>query len=211
MAEASSDDQEHWGGNLITVAVAGDDPSEWQSLAEALGRGRRVSVSGPFADTSPVDAAARLVAAWDAQQLGPGYLCGCDFGGAIALAAAVAAPGRVLGLILVGVTPEPYSPEVVDELDAASAATASVPARRRSPGFMGRLEFITTAALIVVGEADAPFFQRGAELLHGWMPFSRLVRIPGAGHRPQIENAPAFVAEVAAFLREMEAARSSPS
>ena len=191
---------------LIALRCAEDGPFDWRATAEALAGWMQVLVVGPLDETTPTVAATQLAAALGAQQRGPVYLCGHDFGGAIALAFAAAFPDRLLGLILVDTTPEPYQPEE----DAASDEDATVVAmmRRRSPGFLSRLEFITTPTLVIAGEADAPFFQRGAELLHGWMPFSRLVRIPNAAHRPQVENPAVFAAEVAAFLREMETARN---
>ncbi len=74
-------------------------------------------------------------------------------------------------------------------------------------GVVDRLEAITIETLVLVGEGDAPFTQEGAELLHGWMPFSRLVRVPESGFRPHAENPSAFDEEVLAFLREVEGFR----
>lgn len=196
--------------SLVALEVAGDDSASWQTVQSALRDDAVLSIYGPFGEASPRDAAARLRDALDEEQLGPDYLCGHDFGGAIALALAAAQPWRVRGLILVDTSPEPYQPDDGETDSGVGGIVAVTSPRRRSPGFMERLEFITTPALIVVGEADAPFFQRGAELLHGWMPFSRLLRIPNAAHRPHVENPAAFAAEVAAFLREMEASRHAP-
>ncbi|HZU77830.1 MAG TPA: alpha/beta fold hydrolase [Dehalococcoidia bacterium] len=71
-------------------------------------------------------------------------------------------------------------------------------------GFVPRLETLTAPTLVVVGESDSAFLQRGAELLHVWIPFSRLVRVPNAARVPHQENPAAFAAEVAGFLREVE-------
>jgi pimeloyl-ACP methyl ester carboxylesterase len=194
-----------WGPYLVAVTLHGDKPAAWRTAQEALGRRALIREYGPFGESTPLDAAERLQDALDEEQRGPDYFCGHDFGAAILLALCTLSAWRMQGLILVGATPEVYTPEEMSggmpDIDGAGQA------QRRSPGFMDRLEFITTPTLIVVGEADAPFFQRGAELLHGWMPFSRLVRIPDAAHHPHVENPAVFAAEVAAFLHEMEAAR----
>ena len=194
----------------IAVEVVTDDPPAWQEAQQALGRDAILEIHAGFYEGSPLAAAALLINALDALHQSPDYFCGDDFGGTIALAVAALFPARLRGLVLVGTSPEPYEPddgETDSDVDGIVAVTSP---RRRSSGFMDRLESITTPALIVVGEADAPFYQRGAELLHGWMPFSRLVRIPNAAHRPHVENPAAIGVEVAAFLHEMEASRRAP-
>lgn len=192
---------------LIVLAGHGDDALAWKATREALRSQIPVVFAGPFAEPTPIDAAARLAAWLVSEQVGPIYLGGHDFGGVIALAFAAAYPDRLLGLILVDTSPEPYVLAQENEPDSSTAIVQAQAEAPRSPDLLDRLEFITTPTLVVAGEADAPFFQRGAELLHGWLPFSRLVRIANAAHRPHLENLEAFAAELAAFLREMEASR----
>ncbi|MFN8558439.1 MAG: alpha/beta hydrolase [Dehalococcoidia bacterium] len=70
------------------------------------------------------------------------------------------------------------------------------------------LEGVTVPALILVGERESEAMQRGAELLHGWIPTSRLVRIEGAGHHAHLEQPDAFERLALDFLDEMDAAVS---
>lgn len=65
---------------------------------------------------------------------------------------------------------------------------------------------ITAPTLVMVGEMDGPPLQRGAELLHGWIPTSRLVRIEGAGHHPHVDQPDDVERLVLSFIDEVEAA-----
>jgi pimeloyl-ACP methyl ester carboxylesterase len=61
---------------------------------------------------------------------------------------------------------------------------------------------VRAPTLVLVGERAPAPLQRGAELLHGWIPTSRLVRVPRAGHQLHLD-APAAVARlVVSFLQE---------
>jgi pimeloyl-ACP methyl ester carboxylesterase len=55
-------------------------------------------------------------------------------------------------------------------------------------------------ALILWGAGDRHTPLASAEALHGELPGSRLVTIPGAGHLPQLEQPAAFVAGLREFL-----------
>jgi pimeloyl-ACP methyl ester carboxylesterase len=206
-------------GAPLVVFVAGADARDatgWQPTLDALSpRYRVLRWQQPGASGSDPTLAAAALAKTLSQAIRAGegstvYLCGHGVGGITALAFAAAGPERLRGLILVDTTPEPLSAASLEALnrstDVAQASAES--AWPQSLGFLDRLEHITTPTLVVAGEADAPFFQRGAELLHGWMPFSRLVRIPHSAHEPQRENTAAFLGELTAFLHEIEASRA---
>jgi len=190
---------------LVLLACPGSDRSDWQEVERRFATTFRVLVPElPLQE--PRAQAALLARVFDHLGIERAYLCGHALGGVVALAFAVGFPERLYGLVLVGTTPEPFTigaEATDDERDEGLPALPSY----RSPGFLGDLERLTTPTLIVVGESDAPFLQRGAELLHGWIPFSRLARVPSARHTPQRENPHAFGDEIAAFLHEMEQAR----
>jgi pimeloyl-ACP methyl ester carboxylesterase len=206
-------------GAPLVVIVAGADANDaagWHATIEALTERYRVLFwRPPGTSTSDPTVQASALAAMLTQAIRAGegstiYLCGHGADGVTALAFAAANPDRLRGLVLVDTTPEPLAAATLAALNrgplenTASAATTWP----RSPGFLDRLEHITTPTLVVVGEADAPFFQRGAELLHGWMPFSRLVRIPRSAHEPHRENVAAFLMELTAFLSEIEGSQA---
>jgi pimeloyl-ACP methyl ester carboxylesterase len=206
-------------GAALIVLVAGADGNDaagWQATIDRLTRRYRVLLWQPPGGSSGDPTVAALALAetlTQAIRAGEGstvYLCGHGVGGITALAFAAVQPERLRGLILVDTTPEPLAAATLAELNrgpeqsTTSAATTWPP----SPGFLDRLEHITTPTLVVAGEADAPFFQRGAELLHGWMPFSRLVRVSSSAHEPHRENPAAFLSELTAFLNEIERSRA---
>ena len=63
---------------------------------------------------------------------------------------------------------------------------------------------LAVPTLVTVGERDSPRFQMGAELLHGWIPNSRLVRVAGAGHTPHSERPVSFCCHVLDFLADVD-------
>ena len=82
------------------------------------------------------------------------------------------------------------------------AAALALATREAQTPFLGQ---IGAPTLVVVGERDLPALQRGAELLHGWIPNSRLVRVPNAAHHPHRDAPEPFMELVLAFLREVDA------
>jgi pimeloyl-ACP methyl ester carboxylesterase len=83
-----------------------------------------------------------------------------------------------------------------------AAAHAMVTRPDRTPHLGG----ITAPTLVLAGEMDGARIQRGAELLHGWIPTSRLVRIEGAGHHPHVDRPQAVEQLVLSFISEVEEA-----
>lgn len=82
------------------------------------------------------------------------------------------------------------------------AAALAMATREAQTPFLGEIQAPT---LVAVGERDLPALQRGAELLHGWIPNSRLVRVPHAAHHPHRDAPEPFMELVLAFLREVDA------
>jgi pimeloyl-ACP methyl ester carboxylesterase len=143
------------------------------------------------------------------------HLVGHDLGGAVAQRLALQSAGRVRTLVLEAALPAPPgepaplltedSPEPAGQDDVAETSHMAIgaPTGLLSDAYaISRLEAIECPTLVVVGDLDTPEFQRGAELLHGWMPNSRLVQIEGAGHAPHVEQPARFNAHLRAFLAE---------
>lgn len=158
------------------------------------------------------------------------HLLGHSLGGMVALNFVLRHPGRVHALILESTTPEapaqderrallrllapvrlpdgePWGEErpeqrAVFQTAHAAAAYALITRPDQTP----YLEGIRAPTLVLAGETDSPVAQRGAELLHGWIPTSRLVRIEGAGHHAHREQPETFTQLVLGFLREVDAA-----
>lgn len=62
------------------------------------------------------------------------------------------------------------------------------------------LSRIGQRTLVTLGEREEPFLTQVSESLAAAIPNARLVKIPGAGHSPQFENADAFNAVLLEFL-----------
>lgn len=63
------------------------------------------------------------------------------------------------------------------------------------------LASVAVPTLVIVGEEDIITPPSEAEKIHAGVAGSTLVRIPGAGHMPNVETPEAFNAAVATFLR----------
>jgi pimeloyl-ACP methyl ester carboxylesterase len=94
--------------------------------------------------------------------------------------------------------------ETADVRSSIAAAHALATRPDQTPHLGG----ITVPTLVLVGEQEGPALQHGAELLHGWIPTSRLVRVEGAGHPAAIERPEAFELLVLSFLAEVDASES---
>ncbi len=203
------------GPPLVLLHGLGGSAADWTEVAGAAaarapalalnlpGHGGRTAQIRPL---TIADLTADVVERLAEHQLGRVHLLGHSLGGVIALDFAIQYPKRCGALVLVATTPEAATVEEraasarLGPVLAAAIARAWVERPDKTPA----LGAITTATLIVVGEQDRPAFQRGAELLHGWMPNSRLVRIAGAGHHPQHDQPEAFTATLLAFLQEVD-------
>lgn len=146
------------------------------------------------------------------------HLVGWDAGGMAAQHAALRSSAGVRTLTLIGTRPAPLleQPDVpiAPARDAESMAlgrgpqpfSVGVQPSTRAMALSARLGEIRQPTLVLVGERDAWTFQAGAEVLHGWIPQSRLIRVTDAGHAPHRECAAATSAHVLAFLDEIDRA-----
>lgn len=223
-------------GAPVVLLLHGIDGSgaDWESVSRALAAEFRVlrvdlpdhgrSAPPPEPGLCRVERLAETLAALlDALAIDRAYIGGHAFGGMVAQALAIAAPARLRGLILADTTPEPLLDpwtaqllELEEEADAEPNGTPGTTSGRDAayaqallawPGCVSALETIAAPTLVLVGEAAQPYLQRGAEMLHGWIPASRLVRVPGARGAAHLEQPAAFTATTLAFLREAEAFR----
>jgi pimeloyl-ACP methyl ester carboxylesterase len=64
------------------------------------------------------------------------------------------------------------------------------------------LRAFTGPALVLMGEADRLCPRDRHDLMHGLMPQSRLVVVPGAGHLPPLENPAATAAALTDWLKD---------
>lgn len=209
---------------VLLLCTYGETADAWHEFAAAIGSEFGLLTVDLPAEPAPVERhdgvqigfagqAGVVAALLDELKIDRCHVVGHGLGGVVAQALALRHPERINALVLVGTSPERLPNEARAGLAASLAAvggprTAANQAAAALLGFEGvveRLESIVAPALIVVGETDAAFIQRGAELLHGWIPFSRFARIPGSGHQPQRDNPATFNADVLAFLREVQA------
>lgn len=136
---------------VVLIHPLGLDHRAWAPVVPKLATGRRV-VSydlrghGGAAGADPysmADVAADVVGLLDALGVDQAHLAGLSFGGAIAQAAAVAAPERVASLALLGTTDEPM-PEVFEaravaaERDGLAAQVAPSLTRWFTPDALAR-------------------------------------------------------------------------
>lgn len=82
----------------------------------------------------------------------------------------------------------------------AEAVVATLAVLRDRPDRRSQLTSIACPTLIIVGEADAITPPAEAEAMAAAIPRSRLVRLPGAGHLPNIETPQLFTDALLAFL-----------
>lgn len=95
--------------------------------------------------------------------------------------------------------PEPWNNRILENRAAADkthwARSLETLGTGALPPLWDELGEINVETLLVCGENDAKFTQI-AETMHAALPHSRLVKIPGCGHTPQLEDPDAFKAKL---------------
>jgi len=144
------------------------------------------------------------------------HLAGLSMGGYVALSFTLAHPERVGALILAGTNCGPVEGTLRawGEEKAARMRQKSTPSARQfvraheatiaRPDLTGRLSEIEKPALIIVGESDTITPPGISEVMHGGIAGSRLVVLPGCGHRCHEEQSDAFNSVVSDFLDRLD-------
>lgn len=88
--------------------------------------------------------------------------------------------------------------EVLTRAEPTAFVTACL--ALRSVDFTAQAASIDVPVLIVVGDRDAATPPAMAEELHGLLPNSNVVTLPGIAHAPQLQDPPGFLAAVGDFL-----------
>ncbi|HET9551503.1 MAG TPA: alpha/beta fold hydrolase [Anaeromyxobacteraceae bacterium] len=104
--------------------------------------------------------------------------------------------------------PDPVAVKEVRQLIAAGTPAGVAAAQRgmaKRPDSTATLATVTVPALVVVGEEDGLTPPAEAEKLAAGIRGAALVRIPGAGHLPCIEQPAAFTAALEAFFAGLPA------
>ena len=175
------------------------------------GAGRSAKPPGPY---SIEQMAADVAGLMDRLDLPRAHLLGISMGGRIAMALALAWPGRVNRLVLVATSPRAAGARWLVRAGMLVADLPVLRGRHRQPRYgmkaqfdattrfdcTGRLSQIGAPALIVHGTSDhvAPVAMAGQ--MHDLIPRSRLVLIDGGHLAPLLTRHERLVTEVSAFL-----------
>jgi 3-oxoadipate enol-lactonase len=223
------------GAAFVCLHGLADTLAIWDDLAPRLEPEARVvrydqrahgDSTAPTGACSREDLAADLVAVLDRLELARAVLIGHSLGGVVALTAALAAPARVAGLVLLGTTSECNERAVrwyrdivrageVNALEGLARAIHGPTSRDRvegwAPGIVEavhalirlhedpltpRLGAISCPTRVLVGDRD-PMGRTASEIIQRHLPGAALEVVPGAGHWLQVD-APDAVAAAAA-------------
>jgi 3-oxoadipate enol-lactonase len=116
--------------------------------------------------------------------------------------------GAVLDAAIARMLPAPFiekNPAVVAERKAALAKAdpacfATACRALAALDLSGKLQAIKNPTLVMAGSEDATTPPALARQLAAGIPGAKFVELKGCGHCPQIENPPAFVGALEAFL-----------
>ena len=247
------------GGHALRVASDGRGPPDfvclhglvdslaiWERLAPGLGaRGRVVRIDqrghgGSEAPPGPYqreDLAADVVAVLDALEVERAVLVGHSMGGIISMTTALANPGRVAGLVLLG-TASQCTERVADwyeriavagETDGNDGLVRAIygkNSRRRIEGdaqgiawvtrtlkslhgdpLTPKLATIACPALLLVGSED-PMGPKASEIIAQALPDAALHVLPGLGHWTHVEAPDAVLAALDPWLARHGLAQS---
>ena len=175
------------------------------------GAGRSAKPPGPY---SIEQMAADVTGLMDRLDLPRTHLLGMSMGGRIAMALALAWPGRVNRLVLVATSPRAAGARWLVRAGMMVADLPVLRGRHRQPRHAmkaqfdattrfdctGRLSQIGAPVLIVHGRSDRIAPVALAEQMHSLIPGSRLVLIDGGHLAPLLTRHERLVAEISAFL-----------
>jgi pimeloyl-ACP methyl ester carboxylesterase len=222
---------------LVCVHGLADTLAIWDELAPRLEPAARVvrydqrahgDSTAPTGACSREDLAADLVALLDRLEIDHAVVVGHSLGGVVALTAAIAAPARIAGLVLLGTASECNERAVrwyrdivrAGEVNALEGLARSIygPTSKNkvegwAPGITAiarslialhedpltpRLGAISCPTAVLVGERD-PMGTGAAEILRRNIPGATMQVVPGKGHWLQTDAPDVVVAAVAAL------------
>ncbi|MFE9920983.1 alpha/beta fold hydrolase [Streptomyces sp. NPDC005774] len=199
---------------LVLIHALGEDASDWEQVAPALARSRRVyalDLRGHGRSDWPGDYSLELMRAdvlrfLDALGLDRVDLIGHSLGGIVAYLLAQDHPQRVSRLVLEDApVPRPREPSTPARPDGALTFDwEMVPAVRRQidqpdPGWLERLSQITAETLVLAGGPRSHVPQDGVAELARRIPGGHMATIP-VGHLIHHAAPKTFTEVVAAFL-----------
>ncbi|WP_046733712.1 alpha/beta fold hydrolase [Streptomyces humi] len=208
---------------LVLVHALGENATDWEQVAPALARSRRVyalDLRGHGRSDWPGDYSLELMRAdvlsfLEALGLGSVDLIGHSLGGIVAYLLAQEHPQRVSRLVLEDVpVPRPREPNTPTRPDGdLTFDWEMVPAVRPQldqpdPRWLKRLSQITAQTLVVAGGPRSHVPQDGVAELARRIPGGRMVTIP-VGHLIHHAAPEAFTEVVGAFLLAEENIRPS--
>ncbi len=215
------DTLEIWDAVAPALAARG-----WLVRFDQRGHGESETPPGPY---DRRDLANDCITVLDRLGIERAILVGHSMGGVVAMAAALARPERVAGLVLIGTASQASGraaawyeriarageDEGLDGIrraihgdgppralagDALGIARVTrVLAHLHADPLTPRLREITCPALLLVGEKD-PMGTRASEILAGGLGSATLEVLPGCGHWVQVDAPAAFVASLEAWL-----------
>jgi 3-oxoadipate enol-lactonase len=211
------------GAPLVVLGGLGLDVSEMGRLTGPLasrfrviavdnrGVGRSAKPAGPY---SIEQMAADVAGLMDRLDLSSAHVLGISMGGRIAMALALAQPGRVNRLVLVATSPRAAGARWLVRAGMLAADLPLLRGRHRQPRHAMKAQFDATSrfdctarlsqigapALIVHGTSDRIAPVALARQMHALIPGSRLVLIDGGHLAPLLTQHERLVSETVAFL-----------
>jgi len=211
------------GAPLVVLGGLGLAVSEMGALIEPLaasfrviaidnrGAGRSVKPAGPY---SIEQMAADVLGVMDQLGVPCAHVLGMSMGGRVAMALALAQPGRVDRLVLVATGPRAAKRRWRVRAGMMVAGLPGLRGQHRQPSSAmraqfdattrfdctGRLGEIRAPTLIVHGKSDHIAPVTMAEQMHELIPGSRLVLIDGGHYAPLLTHHERVVAEVRTFV-----------
>jgi pimeloyl-ACP methyl ester carboxylesterase len=203
------------GPPVVLLHALGESARTWSTFAEVLPRQSiALDLRGHGTSPKPGDytfttMADDVLAFLDAHGHDTADLVGHSLGGAVAMHAAMRAPGRVRRLVVEDIAPPPHEPVALPEIpdapdepvdfDWAVVKAIRHLIRTPDPAWWAALPHITADTLWLAGGPSSHVDQVRLRAAAAMMPSARMVEIP-VGHHIHEQAPDEFAAAVVAFL-----------